>query len=252
MRIPRIYLATALQTAYNSHQALALDETARRHVVQVLRLRPGAEVILFDGKGGEYQAVLDEVSKRQVTARLSAFIDRTVESPLPVTLMQGISRGERMDLTLQKATELGVARIVPLLTERCGVNLSAERREKRQHHWQGVVTSACQQSGRTRLPTVAGITPLSDWLRNNPADGSPRLILDPLAERRLGEIVGKPATTAPEIALLIGPEGGLSAEESLLAQRHGFVPVALGPRILRTETAGIAAIAVLQALLGDL
>jgi len=155
-------------------------------------------------------------------------------------------------VTLQKATELGVKQVVPVITERCGVHLSEDRQEKRRQHWQGIITAACQQSGRTRLPTTADITALSDWLQNNPAGDELRLTLDPMAEQRLGQIAENHTTPLKQVTLLIGPEGGLTANEIRLAHQHGFIPVALGPRILRTETAGITTIAVIQALWGDL
>jgi len=157
-----------------------------------------------------------------------------------------------MDTTLQKATELGVKQIVPVITERCGVHLSGDRQEKRRQHWRGIVTAACQQSGRTRLPAVNDIQSLSDWLQAYPPGNELRLILDPLAGQRLGQITENHGTPPERITLLIGPEGGLTANENRLAQQHGFMAVALGPRILRTETAGITAIAVIQALWGDL
>lgn len=252
MRIPRIFLASDLHAAFSNDKPVDFDETSRRHTAQVLRLKSGAAVILFDGRGGEFEAILTEVSKRRVAAQLSAFVDRCVESPLTVTLIQALSRGERMDMTLQKATELGVKQVVPVITERCGVHLPEDRQEKRRQHWQGIVTAACQQSGRTRLPTIAEIQTLSTCLQNTPAGDELRLTLDPAAEQRLGQIAEHHETAPGRITLLIGPEGGLTANEIRLAQHHGFVTVALGPRILRTETAGMTAIAVLQALWGDL
>ena len=251
MRIPRIFLATDLQTAWGKGEPVDFDETSRRHTAQVLRLKPGATVILFDGRGGEYEAILDEVSKRRVSARLSNFVNRCVESPLTITLIQGISRGERMDTTLQKATELGVKEVVPVTTDRCGVHLSGDRQQKRRQHWQGIVTAACQQSGRTRLPLINDIKPVTECLQGFPPGDELRLILDPTAEQRLGQMTKTHATSPDRLILLIGPEGGLTANEIRLAQQQGFIPVALGPRILRTETAGITALAIIQALWGD-
>jgi 16S rRNA (uracil1498-N3)-methyltransferase len=249
---PRIFLDTDLQAAYRAGRPVCFDDNGHRHAVQVLRLKPGAAVILFDDHGGEYEATLDEVNKRRVSARITAFDDRSVESPLAITLIQGISRGERMDLTLQKATELGVSDIVPVTTGRCGVHLTAERQAKRLHHWRGVVTAACQQSGRTRLPRIADIAPLAAWLAEHPAGDELRLILDPTAGQGLSRLASGLSTSATRVVLLIGPEGGLEDDEIELAVRGGFTRVALGPRILRTETAGITAMAVIQTLWGDL
>ena len=248
MRFPRIYLDQDLGKALKERTAITFDDNAQRYVAQVLRLKPGTRITLFNGKGGEYRATLEQVSRRKVTACLDNFEDRTIESALDITLAQGISRGERMDFTLQKATELGVRRIAPLVTERCGVHLNDERRSKRIQHWQGVITAACQQSGRNTLPIIEPITPLTQWLPRDPAGPSLRLVLDPGADHSIKSL---PPPTAG-IELLIGPEGGLEDSEIEMARRNGYQAVAVGPRILRTETAGVAVLAIIQTLWGDI
>lgn len=242
MRIPRIFHPGALRAG----DTVALEAEASNHVARVLRLRPGTEVILFNGDGGEYGGRLDAVDRRQVRVAIDTFrtIDR--ESPLAITLVQGISRGERMDYTLQKAVELGVQRIVPVVTERTVVNLDRERSEKRLSRWHGIVVSACEQSGRTRIPELLPITPLARHLgEEQPAHG---FLLDPYADS------GLTRQERPDgaISLLIGPEGGLSERERAQSYEAGYRGIRLGPRILRTETAALAAMAAMLALWGDL
>jgi 16S rRNA (uracil1498-N3)-methyltransferase len=244
MRIPRLYLPAALSVG----ESVKLTETAFRHAVQALRLKPGARLTLFNGEGGEFSAKLENIEKRRASARIETFTEREVESRLHITLVQAISKGERMDYTLQKAVELGVNRIVPVLSEYSVVNLPDERLQKRREHWQAVVISACEQSGRNRIPAVAGSLALSNWLVDDCGGECLKLLLNPVAKRSLNSLSG----SAPErVTLLIGPEGGLSPDEIALAERAGFTGVALGPRILRTETAGVAALAALQILWGD-
>jgi 16S rRNA (uracil1498-N3)-methyltransferase len=222
---------------------VTLPEAAARHVGQVLRMRVGEALTLFDGGGGEYAAVIEAVERREVAVRLGRFdaVDR--ESPLVLTLAQCISKGDRMDYTIQKAVELGVTEIVPVLSARSVVKLDAERWDKKLEHWRGVVVSACEQSGRTRVPNVAPVQTLSRWM---PAATGLRLMLAPGGEKSLKSLQPEPAT------LLVGPEGGLADDEIAQARRVGFVPLGLGPRVLRTETAGVALIAALQAAWGDL
>ncbi|MDT0498037.1 16S rRNA (uracil(1498)-N(3))-methyltransferase [Algiphilus sp. W345] len=223
-----------------------LPAPAFRHAVQVLRLREADPLTLFNGDGQDYLARLGKVTKRAAQAEILESIPRSNESRLSLTLVQGVSKGERMDWAIQKAVELGVARIAPVITERCNVKLDAERWDRKLDHWRGVVISACEQSGRARLPELDGVMPLRDWLSR------PRrplaLVLDPTAERTLDSFVGEP----PSAELLIGPEGGLSDKEVALAAQAGFDRLKLGPRVLRTETAALTAIAVLQARFGDL
>lgn len=220
---------------------------AAAHVARVLRLTPGDELVLFDGAGREAVAQITAVhgTTVHVEAATAAAVDR--ESPLQLTLVQGVSRGERMDLVMQKATELGVTRLVPVLTERSVVKLDAAQAAKRLQHWQGVVAAACEQSGRTWLPEVAAPQPLLKWLAQPPAAGEARFLLHPGANTRTRDLPALRAAT-----LLIGPEGGLSPNEREAALLAGFQDLSLGPRVLRTETAALAALAALQAVAGDL
>lgn len=241
MRIPRIYLSHPLAVG----DEVALDADATRHAVTVLRLRPGAPLVLFNGRGGEYPAVLLSASHTGARARVEGCLPDERESPLHTVLVQGISRGERMDATLRKAVELGVSAIQPLLTEHCQVRLEGERLTRRHTHWQSIVVSACEQCGRNRVPPVLAVRPFTAWVAQ-PAEGL-RLLLDPAAGIGLSQL---PQPQGP-IALLTGPEGGLSNAEVAAAHRAGFIGVRLGPRVLRTETAGLAALAALQCQWGD-
>jgi 16S rRNA (uracil1498-N3)-methyltransferase len=223
-----------------------LPEQAAHHAARVLRLQVGDEIAVFNGQGGECEARITAISKRDVSLEISAWHNVERESPLQVTLGQAISAGEKMDFTLQKAVELGIGHIQPLASERSVVRLSGERAEKRVAHWQGVVIAACEQSGRNRVPEVAPIRPLLDWLGRQDQAGL-HLMLSPTAAMGLRDLP-KPAGN---VTLLIGPEGGLSPTEDAAAQRFGFTPVRLGVRVLRTETAALAALAAMQTLWGD-
>lgn len=227
-------------------QTLPLTETAHRHLIQVLRLRDGDTVTVFDGVGHEAAARLTDIGKRSGNLRLGAVTKPNRESPLDITLLQCVSKGDRMDYTLQKAVELGVTRIQPLRSERSVVKLDAERWDKKQAHWEGVIISACEQSGRARLPALLPVAALDEAIRALPAE-TLKLTLLPGAETALRAL---PAP-ASGIALLIGPEGGLSDNEATRARSAGFIAVHLGPRVLRTETAGVATLAALQVLWGD-
>ncbi|MBL6751525.1 MAG: 16S rRNA (uracil(1498)-N(3))-methyltransferase, partial [Nevskia sp.] len=209
------------------------------------RMRPGELLVLFNGTGGEYEAVIESVDRRVVLVRVESFREVERESPLNVTLAQCVSKGERMDYAVQKAVELGVQRIVPLLSSRGVVRLDAERWERKLAHWRGVVAAACEQSGRTRVPHVDAVQKLEAWLPSAPA--GTRLLLAPEGAASLRHVRAPSAPT-----LLVGPEGGLAEEEIEHARRYDFQPVGLGPRVLRTETAGVAALAAMQALWGDL
>lgn len=225
---------------------IVLPEAAARHAVTVLRLQAGDTLNVFNGAGGEYRASLVAVNKREVRARLIEFDAAERESPLKITLALGISAGERMDYSLQKATELGVTAIQPLATERSVVKLAGERADKRLQHWQHVVIAACEQCGRNRVPAVAPVQKFFSYLAA--VDRSKRLLmLSPDAATPL-----KRVQASDEVILLIGAEGGLAPSEYQAAEASGFEPVSLGPRILRTETAPVAALAVLQALWGDI
>ncbi|MFH1044276.1 MAG: 16S rRNA (uracil(1498)-N(3))-methyltransferase [Pseudomonadota bacterium] len=225
---------------------IVLPEAAARHAVSVLRLQAGDSLKLFNGLGGEYSAKLVAVSKRETRVRLIEFHAAERESPLAITLALGISAGERMDYSLQKATELGVTAIQPLATERSLVKLAGERADKRLQHWQHVVIAACEQCGRNRVPAVAPVQTLFAYLAA--ADRNRRrLLLSPNAPTPL-----KRVPPAAAVVLLVGAEGGFAPSEYQAAEASGFEPVSLGPRILRAETAPVAALAVLQALWGDI
>ncbi len=243
MRVPRLYLPIPLATGLT----VQLDDHAFNHAVRVLRLGVKAPVTLFNGQGEAFAATLTAVGKRQALARVMDTLPGEVESPLTVTLVQGVSRSEKMDYTLQKAVELGVAAIQPLFTERSGVDLTGERLARKIQHWQGIVIGACEQCGRNRLPALREPLTLIDRLTPLTATPGLGLLLDPLATTGLRRL------TPPSgpITLLIGSEGGLSPAEMDRARAAGFVGIRLGPRILRTETAGVAALAAIQALWGD-
>lgn len=243
--LTRLYFPGDLQTG----RKYVLPRAQARHAVRVLRLRAGQEITLFNGDGAEYRAVIDTATEEGLVVQVRDARAADREAPLPVTLAQGVSSGERMDFTLQKAVELGVATIQPLATKRSVVRLDAERAAKRRAHWQGVVTAACEQCGRNRVPKVESLCEISEWLRvlgSEPATGV-RLLLSPHAANGLRDL----ARPSAGIVLLAGPEGGLAPEEERDALAAQFTAVRLGPRVLRTETAALAALAALQALWGD-
>jgi 16S rRNA (uracil1498-N3)-methyltransferase len=244
MRTIRIHVDQALGVGLE----VVLPAQAGEHVARVLRMEPGDPVTLFNGDGHDYPAVLHAVGKREVIVRVQAAESVLNESPLSLTLAQGVARGEKMDLIVQKATELGVARIVPLLTERSEVKLDAGRAEKRLAHWRAVVASACEQSGRARVPDVCPAVPLEAWLKGLANDDALRLALLPEGAQRPGEL----RFTSAGGLLVVGPEGGLGQRDTTALADAGFRGLKLGPRILRTETAGLAALAALQALHGDI
>ncbi len=234
--------------SYSAESVLELDGDKARYLSRVLRLRVGDGLLVFDGEGNEYAATISGIGKSSATLRVDSKTASKTESGLRVHLVQGISRGERMDFVVQKATELGVKRITPVLTEHGVVKLDALRAEKRRDHWQKVAASACEQSGRVRLPLVDTPIPLKAWFGSKPEQVDAELILKPSAKMPLARI------DAPEtkVCVLIGPEGGFSDTEYEDAFVAGFRPVSLGPRVLRTETAAIAALAILQSMWGDL
>jgi 16S rRNA (uracil1498-N3)-methyltransferase len=240
--MPRFYCPVSLKPGLQ----LELPEALARHAVGALRLRDGERVTLFNGQGGEYTGILRHSGKR-AGVDIERHLDIERESPLTVGLVQGISSGERMDLTIQKSVELGVAAIQPVSMRRSVVRLSGDKLDKRRAHWQGVVNSACEQCGRNRPPEVAAIADFDAWLKSLPTGDGLRLLLDPEATHSLNDL---PIPTKP-ILLLAGPEGGFDPDERRNALRQGFQGVRLGPRILRTETAALAALAAMQTLWGD-
>jgi len=237
---PRFYCDAALTPG----AIVSLPERAVRHAI-ALRLKVGAAIRLFNGDGHESAAALVAVGKRGAVAAVHArhAVDR--ESPLEIHLAQGICAGDKMDLVLQKATELGVATIQPVATARSIVRLSSERRERRETHWQNVAIAACEQCGRNRIPTIRGSVEFVQFLEQHPRDGT-RILLSPEGDRSVRELQPR----AP-VVVLVGPEGGLAPVEHELAVAAGFIPIRLGPRILRTETAPLTALAALQTLYGD-
>lgn len=241
MRVPRFYTTQALA----AYQPVVLEAAPSHHLLKVLRLQPGDPVLLFNGDGKEYPARLESCEGKRARLDVDAASEPQRESRLRICLGQGISRGERMDLVVQKAVELGVNEITPLWSRRSQVQLSGSRLEKRQSHWRGIVQAACEQSGRVHLPRFNQALALADWLATA-AGETPGIILDPGAEVTLHEI--KPLS---HVQVLIGPEGGLEQEEVECAVARGFQRVRLGPRILRTETATLATLAALQTLWGD-
>ena len=241
MSAPRIYTEHSLSPGAE----LALEAGPSRHLAGALRLGTGAAVTLFDGNGGEYGAVIIGVERKQVSVRIDSHQPDERESPLRIHLGISISRGERMDWIVQKATELGVTEISPLLSERTEVKLKGERAAKKLQHWQQISISACEQCGRNRLPLMHPPQRIDAWSASVQADR--KLVLHHRTDSNLKTIA--PAT---DLALLVGPEGGLSDTEIAAARQQGFTPLALGPRVLRTETAPLAALAILQFHWGDM
>jgi len=241
MRIPRLYQTQPLQVG----DTVELDDNALRHSIQVLRLKPDDQLVLFNGDGHDYQARLISVTKKQARAHIEQSSVVINESPLYTHLALGIAKGERMDYAIQKAVELGINRLTPLQTQRCVVQLDDKRAQKRQQHWQGIIQGACEQSGRARLPQFDPVISYAAFLEQ-PLDGQ-HLILDPRNNQHLSQL------SAPErLILMIGPEGGFTPEERDQAYRHQAQGVQLGPRILRTETAVVAGLTAAQTLWGDL
>lgn len=241
MRTIRLYQPGPLTPG----QSVALCEDAANHAGKVLRMQAGEVLELFNGDGNNYTALIAEVGKKQLLVDIQSVSDNPIESPLKLHLGQGISRGDRMDFAIQKAVELGVSEITPLFTERCGVKLDAERLEKKREQWQKIVISACEQSGRSIVPPVHTPVTLEKWLGQ--ADNCLKLTLDPWTSATIKQL-----SPTDRLRLVIGPEGGFSDREVAATTLAGFQPVRLGPRVLRTETAALTAIAALQLQLGDL
>ncbi len=241
MRIPRIHTGQVLQ----ADSTFVLEPGPSQHLARALRMQVGDSLILFDGRGGQYPATISALSKKLVTVATAAYDSHEAESPLAVHLGIAISRGDRMDWVVQKATELGVTQITPLTTERTEVKLKGERADKKVAHWQQIATSACEQCGRNRIPLIEPLTGISSWLDNTVAEV--KLVLH---HRTLN--ADTPEVTPSSLALLIGPEGGLSETEIAVSEAQGYQSLRLGPRVLRTETAPLAAITLLQARWGDM
>jgi 16S rRNA (uracil1498-N3)-methyltransferase len=243
MRLSRIYHPAPLA----KDGQITLTGNAANHVSRVLRLGEGDKLALFNGDGCDYAATIRSIGRRDVTLAVHDFQPVDAESPLEITLLQGICRGQRMDWLLQKSTELGVARIQPVLSDRVVVKLSGERAAKKLEHWRGVVIGACEQSGRAKLPQISAPKALQAAITCLPED-TVRLVMDPAGTDRLSHCVGR----SRSVIILTGPEGGLTNGERQEAIKAGFKSVRIGPRILRTETAPIAMISILQYLFGDL
>ncbi|HTQ77533.1 MAG TPA: 16S rRNA (uracil(1498)-N(3))-methyltransferase [Burkholderiales bacterium] len=237
-RVPRLYLAAELRQGAR----VALAEEQAHHVARVLRLREGDAAVLFDGRGGEFEARLFMPGRGRVLAEIGARRALERESPLGATLVQGVSGGDRMDFTVQKAVELGVAAIQPVLAEKSVVRLDAAREAKKLAHWRRVAVAACEQCGRNTLPEIREPLPLA---RYRPEGEGARILLSPGGSARLAD------QARPPIVLAAGPEGGFSDDEESRLVAADFVRVRLGPRVLRTETAALAALAALNALAGD-
>lgn len=244
MRKPRLYIPELSPGA----ATLEMSGAPFQHATRVLRLGVGAELVLFDGQGNEFNGLIEQIDRTTALVRLEevALVDR--EPPLRWELVQGISRGERMDYTLQKSVELGVAAIHPVETRRSMVKLYGDRATRRLAHWQGVVTSACEQSGRTRIPEIAAIAPFDDFLAKR-ADEQLMLLLDPQGTHTLKDLPEEPPN---RVLLVAGPEGGFDEREREAAYRAGATGLRVGPRILRTETAALVAAALLLGRWGDL
>lgn len=242
MRIPRLYHPETIQ----SLGALALSEDAAGHIGRVLRMKEGQEVLLFDGSGHEFPATITNVGKKNVDVDIREKIAVSIESPLDLHLGQVISRGDKMEFTIQKSVELGVNTITPLISERCGVKLDAKRFEKKLQQWQKIAISACEQCGRNTIPVIRPIMSLEEWCAE-PSDAL-KLNLHPRAKYSINTL----PEPVKKVRLLIGPEGGLSAQEIEMTEQYQFEETLLGPRVLRTETAALTAITALQVRFGDL
>ena len=240
MRSYRVYSSRPLTV----DEQCDLDDRASHHLARVLRVKTGDRLSIFNGDGNNYQGAVVSVTKHQISVLIDSIEPADTESSLNTCLALAVSKGDRFEWAIKKATELGVTSIVPILSQRVDVRLSPERWQKKQEHWQQIVISACEQSGRAAVPEVAAPTTLSQWLSDVEADC--KLVLDPEATPHA--LHDRPAS----IALLIGPEGGLAPSELTLASENGFSSLRLGPRVLRTETAPLVALSILGARWGDI
>ena len=248
MRVPRIFVDAELRCG----SLLELPQAPARYVHRVLRLSAGAPLSLFNGLGGEYEGQLDRAAKSRLWVRVGAHRTEDHEPERELGLAQAVSRGAKMDYAIQKAVELGVSWIQPLVAERSVVRLDHQRAPSRLEHWRGVARSACEQCGRNRVPSIRPVREVAEWVAEPPGahcdSAATRLVLDPGAATS----IGRAPAVGRQIRMLVGPEGGLTVDELAAAERAGFQPVHLGPRILRTETAAVAAITIIQLLWGDL
>ena len=241
--MPRFYISTPLEIG----QLLVLPEAVAHHLL-VLRLGLAAPITLFNGAGGEYTATISSIEKKRVSAEIKTFSPREVELPYAITLAQALPESSKLDWIIEKAVELGVAAIQPLAAQRCVVRLNSERAEKKQSHWQAVIVAAAEQSGRNRMPTLSTLSPFTDWVQQQ--DLHKRILLSPRGEQSLSDWARHQPPQA--LALLIGPEGGFTEAEENLACGQGALMLSMGPRIMRTETAGLAALAAINAIWGEM
>lgn len=251
MHIPRIYISQSLQ----ENTTIELEPDAVHHLVTVMRMKAGRSVILFngqpygDGRWGEFEATLAFVSKKSAAVAISRFIERPTESPVEIHLGTCVIKNDRMDWLLQKSVELGVTHIYPLISEFTDVKIPADRLAKKMQHWQHVLINACEQSGRVAVPTLTEPQKIAPWLNTVTADK--KCVLHPYFDTPNTDATTEKNATLASVALLVGPEGGLTDNEVALSIEHGFAPMVLGPRILRAETAPLAALALLQSQYGD-
>lgn len=243
MRVPRAHIEAELATGTR----VALPQATAHHFLRVLRLPDGAGIRLFNGAAGDWHGRLIVEGKQRASAEIETFEESAAESPLDLTLVQGISRGQRMDYTLEKSVELGITHVLPVVMERTQAAPAGERIAKKARHWQGVIEAAAAQSGRTRLPSLAPQCGFQEWLAQTDMTATPHVLLDPDGDRAPGDVAASTALT-----LIAGPEGGFSPAERHASYAAGCEGMRLGPRILRTETAAVAALALLQGLYGDL
>lgn len=242
MHVPRLYIPQTLTPG----DTLTVSGQSAHHVMHVLRLRAGTVIRVFDGNGHEHDATLQEIGRSDIRVKIGEAIDGAAEPALKITLAQGIARNDRMDLILQKAVELGISEIQPLWMQRSQSHLKGERLARRVQHWQGIIISACEQCGRATLPLLSEPLAYNDWVSAQ-AEGNLRLMLRPDSELTLKDL----DTPKGPVTLLVGPEGGMNTSEQQLASDNNFKGVRLGPRILRTETAALAALTGIQTLWGD-
>jgi len=246
MRLPRFYYPFQLSQG----ASIALPESVAHHAIRVLRIKKNEALVLFDGYGGEYIANVLKIELHQTTVLVGEKRAIERESPLQVTLVQALQSGEKMDMTIQKSVELGVSKVIPVISARSVLKIDKERAQKRLLHWQAIAISACEQCGRNQIPLISPVVPLEKWLTTANETKTCRLMLNPQADTSFSDYYAYPSNIP--IELLVGAEGGLSPEEISIAESAGFLSVSLGPRILRTETAGLGALAIIQYLWGDL